>query len=217
MVESGKFSKVQLIGAAALVVVAIVVGLGIRALRRDHDAAVETARIAKQAVPAQSSAGTSPVSLVEAVAEVNEVKPVVEAVPTQVEDANIAAVPAAEAKPVVAMAELLTDVALYMRVFGDFNWTDEESNRFRAGMNMAVAQYRNMTPQDRERVDARIERMQADWDSMDPAGHEDWLWEIRDGLEQWRRSDDVELPAPQTLWIGIGLGRIEVPGYEDNS
>ena len=99
MVESGKFSKVQLIGAAALVVVAIVVGLGIRALRRDRDAAVETARIAKQAVPAQSSAGTSPVSLVEAVAEVNEVKPVVEAVPTQVEDANIAAVPAAEAKP----------------------------------------------------------------------------------------------------------------------
>ena len=119
--------------------------------------------------------------------------------------------PASMVVPVYYITFTIASISGGGIVFGDFRWTREESDRYKAGLRLVMAGFQSMSEGDCQEATDGVQRLKENWGSMDSSERETWLLGIREGLDDWRRSGDVELPAPHALWIGIGTGQIDVP------
>ena len=82
----------------------------------------------------------------------------------------------------------------WRQMWADLNLTPEEMARLREGWRLATERWQNMSEDERQAEIGRLNGMRIRWDNMSEEERSQAMQRGRERFEEWRRSDQVELP-----------------------
>ncbi|UCG48025.1 MAG: hypothetical protein JSU94_21420 [Phycisphaerales bacterium] len=188
-------------GAAAVLVAAYALGLGIRYVRQpgpEVRQSQETERPAQ--APAVKTASFDETE--QTPVEPNEPELVVveeaEQEPAVVEQAEQEAEEPveeqADAFSEAAAADVMQSIGGWRQVWANLNLTEEEKARLREGFRLAMERWRNMSEEERQAERERLRGMWERWQGMSEEERQEAMGRMRERFEDWRQSGAVELP-----------------------
>ena len=186
-------------GAAAVLVGAYALGLGIKYVRQPgpearqsqetrqpaEDPAIETASVGEpEQVPVEPN---EPEMVVVEEPEEEVVEEPEQVVEEPVEEQ-------ADAVSEAATAGIMQSMGGWRQMWANLNLTEEEKARLKEGFRLAMERWQNMSEEERQAETARMRGMWERWQGMSEEEREEAMGRMRERFEDWRQSGAVELP-----------------------
>jgi hypothetical protein len=197
------------VGGIAVLLAALAVGMAVRTFRAqdqtpvwklgpvrplDRTSADGSAVAVKDTTP---GAGTRTDEIAQQVGDANEPDAGVDQA-HEPNDANEPQPPVKVAQGTDATAppqkQTAQSVPGWRQVWADLKLTDAEQARLRQGVTLLIQRWQRMSPADQQAQMQRFSAMRQQWESMPDDQKQQTSQRLRDRFENWRRSDQVELP-----------------------
>jgi hypothetical protein len=127
----------------------------------------------------------------ENMAEEEEAEPVAE---EEEKPETVAAVVEEEAAPLEQRSQRAQRFGSWRNMWGDLNLTEEQQERVREAMRLAMEKWQNMTDEERQDEMEKMREGFEKWQNMSDEEREDAMEEMRGKFEDWLDSDEAEFP-----------------------